>query len=113
MTRKEIINYCLTREDSYEDYPFGEGWTVMRHKSNNKSFALIYERGNNLCINLKCEPERADFLRSIKHGVTPGYHMNKVHWNTVTLPSDVSVEELCDMIDISYSLTQKKIKAKY
>lgn len=112
MTKKEIIDYCLTRADSYEDYPFGVDWTVIRHKSNKKSFALIYEHCNNLCINLKCEPQRSEFLRSIKHGITPGYHVNKTHWNTITLPSDVSYAELCDMIDISYSLTKKHIKAK-
>jgi len=25
----------------------------------------------------------ADFLRAAKEDVTPGFHMNKTHWNTV------------------------------
>jgi len=80
-----VIDYCLTYPDVYEDYPFDEltgvpdAWAVMRHKGNKKSFAFIYERSG-LCVNLKCEPLRADFLRQIYPGVTPACHMNKEHW---------------------------------
>lgn len=117
LTRQEIIDYCLTYSDAYEDYPFDEiigpeAWTVMRHRSNKKTFALIYER-NGLCVNLKCEPMRADFLRGAYAGVTPGYHMNKTHWNTVRLPSDVPEDALRDMIDLSFELTAPKKNAKF
>lgn len=110
MTRRELIDYCLTYPDAYEDYPFDEivdgpdAWTVMRHRLNKKSFAFIYERGG-LCVNLKCEPDRADFLRQVYTGVTPAYHMNKEHWNTVHLNSDVPEDELRGMIEHSYRLT--------
>lgn len=84
MTRRELIDYCLTYPDAYEDYPFDDGpdiagaWTVMRHRLNKRGFAFIFER-NGLCVNLKCEQVRADFLRQIYEGVTPAYHMNKEH----------------------------------
>ena len=113
MPRRELIEYCLTYPDAYEDYPFddnpiGDGaWAVMRHRLNRKSFALIYERGG-LCINLKCEPMRADFLRRLYAGVTSAYHMNKTHWNTVRPDSDVPPDELRAMIDRSYRLTMPK-----
>ena len=114
MTRKEIIDYCLTYSDAYEDYPFDNiddpgAWTVMRHRSNRKSFAFIYYR-EGLCINLKSDPLRADFLRSIYSGVTPGFHMNKVHWITVRIPSDVTEDEILNLIDRSFELTSKCIK---
>ncbi len=115
MKRSELIEYCLTYPDTYEDYPFDDvpnsdkAWTVMRHRLNKKSFALIYER-NGLCVNLKCEPIRADFLRQIYIGVTPAYHMNKEHWNTIRLDSDVPVDELYSMIEHSYRLTISKSK---
>jgi predicted DNA-binding protein (MmcQ/YjbR family) len=110
MTRKELIDYCLTLPDAYEDYPFDDiiderAWTVMRHKANRKGFAHIYESGGKLCINLKCEPLEADFLRKVYAGVTPGYHMNKTHWNTVLLGCDVPENELMRMIANSYNLT--------
>lgn len=112
-TRRELIAYCLTYPDAYEDYPFDEradapdAWTVLRHRLNQKSFAFIYER-DGLCVNLKCEPEQADFLRKVYAGVTPAYHMNKQHWNTVRLNSDVPWDELCNMIEHSYRLTMPK-----
>jgi len=116
MTKRELIDYCLTYPDAYEDYPFDpasdpDTWTAMRHKQNKKTFAFIFER-EGLFINLKCEPMRADFLRSIYSGVTPAFHMNKVHWNSVRICSDVPDEELYAMIDHSYSLTKSKVKRK-
>jgi predicted DNA-binding protein (MmcQ/YjbR family) len=115
MNRRELIEYCLTYPDTYEDYPFDDtpdsnvAWTVMRHRMNKKSFAFIYERGG-LCVNLKCEPLRADFLRQIYSGVIPAYHMNKEHWNTILLNSDVPDEELYSMIEHSYRLTMPKLR---
>jgi len=117
MNRQQIIDYCLTFPAAYEDYPFDDitdpgKWTVMRHLNNKKSFALIYERNCKLCINLKCDPIEADFLRQIFEDVTSGYHMNKVHWNTVTLNGDVSDEELKRMVESSYNLIKPKVKVK-
>lgn len=112
-TRRGLIDYCLTYPDAYEDYPFDESadapgaWTVMRHRLNQKGFAFIYER-EGLCVNLKCEPDRADFLRKVYTGVTPAYHMNKEHWNTVRPAGDVPGDDLRDMIEHSYRLTMPK-----
>ncbi|MDR1542388.1 MAG: hypothetical protein LBU32_31315 [Clostridiales bacterium] len=48
MTRKGIIDCCLTFPAACEDYPFYDitdptAWTVMRHRTNKKSFVLIYQ----------------------------------------------------------------------
>ena len=108
MTRRELVGICLGFPGTYEDYPFDGEWVVMRHSQNKKSFALIYERLGELCVNLKCEPEKADFLRSIYAGVRPAYHMNKTHWNTVVIGSDVPEDELHTMILHSYELIRPK-----
>jgi len=113
MTRRELIDFCLTFPAAYEDYPFddiadGDAWTVMRHRANRKSFALIYERHGKLCVNLKCEPLEADLLRQAFEDVMPAYHMNKVHWNTVALGGDVPVKRLKRMIGRSYELIRPK-----
>ncbi len=115
MTRRELIDYCLTLPGTYEDYPFDNiidagAWTVMRHAANRKGFAHIYERGGRLCINLKCDPLEADFLRKVYADVTPAYHMNKTHWNTVTLGGDVPMEELNRMIQQSHRLIEPRQK---
>jgi predicted DNA-binding protein (MmcQ/YjbR family) len=117
MTRRELIDFCLTFPAVYEDYPFDgveddHAWAVMRHRANKKSFALIYERHGRLCVNLKCDPLEADFLRRAFVDVTPAYHMNKVHWNTVALGGDVPEEELKGMLGRSYELIRPGIRRR-
>jgi len=117
MIRQEIIDYCLTFPAAFEDYPFDDisdpgKWTVMRHRTNRKTFALIYERNDKLCVNLKCDPFEADFLRQVYEAVTPGFHMNKVHWNTVTIGGDVSDDDLMQMIRRSYDLIKPRKRVR-
>jgi len=116
-TRQRLIEFCLAFPLAYEDYPFdgitdAQAWTVMRHSANKKSFALIYQRGGKLCVNLKCDPLEADFLRQAFANVTPAYHMNKAHWNTVTLGGDVPDEALRQMIGRSYDLIKPKARKR-
>ena len=116
-TRQELIDYCLTFPGAYEDYPFSDIkdigiWTIMRHEGNKKSFCQIYERNGNLCVNLKCDPFEADLLRQMFKAVTPGYHMNKTHWNTVIIGGDVPENELKRMIEHSYDLIKPKVRKR-
>jgi len=110
MTKQELIDYCLTYPGTYEDYPFDETTTLIRHSANKKMFALIDHLHGKLHVTMKCEPLRADFLRSVFTSVIPGYHMNKEHWNTVYVDGDVSIEELQGMIQHSYDLTKPKVR---
>ena len=74
-TKKDLITYCLTYKDVYEDYPFRDHeWAVIRHRNNKKVFAWIYSRNGEVCINLKCSPEWIEFWRKTYEGVRPGYH---------------------------------------
>ena len=114
LTKRELIDYCLTFLDAYEDYPFNEdsaspeAWAALRHKGNRKAFAFVYERKGLLRINLKCDPMFADLLRSTYPGVVPAYHMNKEHWNTVTPEQGIPEQELYEWIRQSYDLTALK-----
>lgn len=109
VSRRELVDLCLTFPGAYEDYPFDDdNWTVVRHRQNKKIFAWIYERNGGLHINLKCEPMKADFWRDVYQSVTPGFHMNKEHWNTITMGGDVPPDELAAMIADSHSLTKAK-----
>ena len=109
MTRAELIEYCLTYPDAYEDYPFEDpNWTCMRRRSNRRIFAFVFEREGELCANLKCEPMTGDFLRQAANAyVRPAYHMNKQHWITV-IAGACPQEELRSLIGASYVLTQPK-----
>jgi len=118
LTKKDLIEYCLTFPGAYEDYPFDKdstaanAWTVMRHNKSKKSFAFIFERGGFVNINLKCEPMQADFLRSVYHSVIPAYHMNKVHWNGIVVDGSIPDEEIFNWIQNSYDITKPKNKVK-
>ncbi|MDR3644945.1 MAG: MmcQ/YjbR family DNA-binding protein, partial [Clostridia bacterium] len=103
LDKKAVVEYCLTFAGAYEDYPFDDKWAAMRAASR-KCFAFIYERGGVCCLNLKCEPVRADFLRHVYRAVTPAYHMNKEHWNTVALDGSVPDDEVFSMIGHSFAL---------
>jgi len=112
-TKRELIDLCLSFPAVYEDYPFDEVATVMRHGGNKKMFALIaHDKADRLYINLKCDPIEADFLRSAFADVKSGWHMNKTHWNTVYTDGDVPDEELRRMIEHSYDLIKPKIRKR-
>ena len=116
-TRREIIEYCRTFPAAYEDYPFaelpGDGeTTVLRHRTNKKSFAMILNHDGKLYLNLKCEPLEADFLRQAFEGAIPGWHMNKEHWNSVIVGSDVPDDEIKRQIGMSYDLIKPKVRKR-
>ncbi len=111
MTKQEYLDYCGTISAAVLDTPFDDGETVaVRHCDTRKWFALVMEHGGKTIVNMKCEPMEADFLRAAYEGVTPAYHMNKVHWNTVYLDSDVPEEKIYRMTMNSFELTKKKSK---
>jgi len=110
MTKQDLITHCLTYPAAYEDYPFDNDTTLIRHTSNRKMFALVDHLNGRLHITLKCEPMKADFLRSIYKDIIPGYHMNKKHWNTIYINGDVPPEEIYELIQHSYNLIKPKKK---
>lgn len=114
-TRREtVIAHCKgTFPDVWEDYPFHDSnWTVLRHRGNKKSFALVYQREGRIWVNVKCSPEWRDFWRDTYPGVIPGYHMNKEHWNTIILDGTVPPEDIRTMLAESWQLTAPRRKEK-
>lgn len=110
-TRQDVIAFCLGLGDAVEDYPFhDDNWTVMRHKSNKKGFAFLYEYQGRMQVNVKCAPADTAFWRdAYPGGVLPGYHMNKSHWNTILL-GQVPEADVKNMIAESYRLTSRPEK---
>ena len=112
MTKEKYLEFCRNIAGASVDRPFNEDFNsyAARHTINRKWFALIMERDGKDIVNLKCDPLQADFLRGIYKGVVPAYHMNKTHWNTVYLDSDVPDEEIENMTLESFNLTEKPKK---
>lgn len=63
-------------------------------------------------VNLKCDPERAIELRERHAGIRPGYHMSKIHWNTVGVQNDVADSLILELVDHSYDLVFKSLTKK-
>lgn len=111
MDRQQAREYLLNKPFTVETFPFGKDVSVFKVK--HKMFATLavgkmgkdeYE-GDSICwLNLKCDPQEAIMLRDIFPSVIPGYHMSKVHWNTVKLDGTVPEGEIQRMIDNSFNL---------
>jgi predicted DNA-binding protein (MmcQ/YjbR family) len=69
-----------------------------------KMFALSMLGSRPLKVSVKCEPELAIALRKSYPAVEPGYHLNKRHWNTVTIDGSLEDKLVLDMIEDSYDL---------
>ena len=117
-TREEILKYCLTFPDVYQDAPFhDDNWQLVRYKKNKKAFAWTYEREGHICVNIKVNPEWRDFWRSTYKSVAyaaviPGYHQNKEHWNTIILDGTIPEEDIKRMLAESYDLIAEGNKKK-
>ena len=100
--------YLLARPEAWEDHPFGPDVAVF--KVDGKMFATLGFESDVPRVNLKCNPDEALFLRDMFEAVVPGYHMNKVHWNTVILDGSIPSGEVERMMDLSYGLVVKGMK---
>lgn len=100
MTLTLLREFLLSQPGATEDTPFGPEFLVYRIAG--KMFALVNWQAEPLTINLKCEPELALLLREIHPEVKPGWHMNKQHWNTVTLVEDLDTDLWQGWIEHSY-----------
>jgi predicted DNA-binding protein (MmcQ/YjbR family) len=69
-----------------------------------KMFALSMLEGRPLQISVKCEPELAVQFRSSYEAIAAGWHLNKRHWNTITVGGDCPDKLVRDMIEDSYDL---------
>jgi len=103
MTPQELRTFCLSFNAVVEDFPFNPETSVF--KVLGKLFALTNLDARPLTVNLKCDPEHAIRLRTEYEGlIIPGYHMNKRHWNTVTVDGGLPDRLVRELIEDSYDL---------
>jgi predicted DNA-binding protein (MmcQ/YjbR family) len=108
MDLAQFCEYCLSKSQAIESTPFGPD--VLVFKVSGKMFALAALDEVPTRVNLKCDPDLALELRDRYEQVTPGYHMNKKHWNTVEIEGGIPDPELRKMIDCSYDLVAKGLR---
>jgi len=102
MNIEEFREYCLAKPMVTESFPFDE--TTLVFKVGGKMFALTGLDDPEFKVNLKCDPDRAEELREMYPAIRPGFHMNKSHWNTVTVDGSFSMALFRELIDHSYAL---------
>jgi predicted DNA-binding protein (MmcQ/YjbR family) len=109
MNIEDYRDYCLSKKGVKEELPFDD--TTLVYKVKGKVFSLadinLFES-----ITIKCDPMVASQLRVTYAGVTPGYHMNKQHWNTVTTNGSIPDRMLYQWIDDSYELVVAGLSKK-
>jgi len=110
MDIETLREYCLGKPGVEEVLPFGPDTLV--YKVTGKIFLITGLSEEKLSFNVKCDPDVAIELREQYDCVTPGYHMNKKHWNTIIVDGSVSTKRLEEWIDHSYQLVAKKTPKK-
>lgn len=109
MDIEKVREYCLKRSGVTESLPFNADTPV--YKVLGKMFCLA-NLTPPFSINLKCDPEKAVEFREKYDDVQPGYHMSKVHWNTVFLSTNIPDKLIREWIDDSYNLVASKLSKR-
>ena len=113
MNIQQLYEFCLSKKGVTGHFPFDQDTLVF--KVGGKMFCLTslsdWEKGKP-SLNLKSDPDRALELRATFEAIEPGYHMSKVHWNTIHFQSDVSDKMMLELINHSYELIFKSLSKK-
>ncbi len=110
MNIEELREYCLAKKGVTESFPFDE--TTLVFKVAGKMFCLT-DLVDDFAVALKNDPEKNMELRERFPAVKPGYHMNKQHWNTVSIDGSISDKMLKQLIDESYRIIVNKLPKKF
>lgn len=106
-----LHDHLLSYDDVWVDQPFDERSLVYKigraEDGKGKFFAIIEDGSRPTKLSLKCDPQLAEVLRDKYESVLPGYHLNKKHWNTILCTGQIPLDELHDLIRLSYQLVAK------
>jgi predicted DNA-binding protein (MmcQ/YjbR family) len=102
VTPAQLRRLCLSFPGATEEFPFAPGISVF--KVGGKMFALSRLDARPLQVSLKCDPDLAEQLRHTYAAIVPGYHLNKRHWNTMTLDGTLDAAMVRDLVEDSYDL---------
>ncbi len=110
MDIETLKTHALAKLATSFDFPFDSETMVIRVKG--KIFVLVPINASPSRANFKCDPDLAEILRQTYKAVTPGYHMNKRHWNTVIFDGSIPDDEILEMVDHAYDQVVKGLPKK-
>jgi len=105
MEYQSLVDHLMSKRGVTKDMPFD--FETLCFRVRKKIFVLMAWQDDPIVISLKCDPAEAIILRQTYPGITPGYHLNKKHWNTVVIDDRIPDIEIKRMIDNSYDLVLK------
>lgn len=109
MNIEELREYCIAKKGVTEEFPFDE--TTLVFKVADKMFCLT-DLEDDFAVALKNLPEKNMELREQFPAVKPGYHMNKMHWNTIGIDGSIPDKQIYEFIDKSYDLIVEGLAKK-
>lgn len=119
LDRIELLQYVHKKYGTNADYPWSRNpnHAVLRHKKNSKWYGLIMNISKEKLgiassemvdiLNVKCDPVMLGSLL-LSEGFFPAYHMSKSNWVTILLDGTVPDEDIMNLLDISYKMTENK-----
>lgn len=114
MTHEEILKYCLAKNGTYQDFPFGDETMVVKVKK--RIFAQLFYLNGEPMLTFNGDALTGDFYRKMyPNDIKRGYHCPPVqqpYFNTVNLNGKVPDEEILRMIDGSYQYVVSKLTKK-
>lgn len=102
--------YCRAKPDTLVTSPFGALPLVF--KVVGKMFALLGRLDDEPVVSLKCDPEQGAMLRATFASIRPGYHLNKLHWVTLTLDGSLPPTLVFELVDHAYDLVASSAPKK-
>ncbi len=89
-------------------------WNWVRYQIGGKMFAAICldKEDKPYYINLKADPEEAEFLRSQYEDIIPGYYSDKRNWISINPDGKVPDELMKELLEKAYRLMLKGFSKK-
>jgi predicted DNA-binding protein (MmcQ/YjbR family) len=108
-------SYCLSLTHVEEYTPFDDVTLCFKvgGMEKGKIFCFLPLGADAPTAGLKCDPERVEELRELHHQITPGFHLNKKHWNTVYIDDGLTNKFIKELVDHSYDLVYHSLTAKH
>lgn len=117
MTSQQIIDYCVSKNGAYLDYPFGMDSVIVKvgrtEEKSGRIFAQVFSLKGEDTVTLNCEMMTGQLYRQLFPGtVVRGYHCPPVqqpYFNTFPLNGVVPDEMIVEMIEHSYKTVVEKL----
>lgn len=106
-----LHEYALAKPDAVLEYK--ETWDALLYRLHAKIFALLLRNRTGTLLNLKCDPYLSLDFRARYPNVLPGWHMNKLHWNSLLLKGNTPEDVCRELVDISYALVRQGLPKKF